>query len=746
MLSNEKYLNIVLEYIENGSLAGIVKKFNPFEEGLVSVFIEQVLQGLKYLHAQGLVHRDIKGANLLTTKDGTVKLADFGVAMKLTESIKSMSIVGTPYWMAPEIVEQSGRCTTSCDIWSVGCTVIELLTGKPPYFELEPMSALYRIVQDEYPPIPSTVSPVLKDFLIKCFQKEPFFRLSAVELLKHPWFRKADEIVEDQEMKENLYGEASKNYSESVRSSVKYSENYTVQSKYSTFSCKESEYGTEDEETTALEEILNTLDQTSSPKTLYALLELISGPNNVISKCKGVIPIIKQILDELDEGEMLHLALQITNILSVNHNLQPLVACSGLLSSSLRFIGEEYNKELRIETAFLIGSLFQAQGHTVELLLASGGIEATIKLLDPNFNENKELVIIGIDCLLSLLENSEKEYIRICASFGTIERLALTLHNISADSVYESYTEKVTDLLLIFSTSVECVIEKFCEEDVLSIIVTSIPCLNSNAKLQVMNVLKNLASHRNLQNRLENAGFVSDIVKIVKNESDDDVLLASILTLNSLCILSPARQEQAVLAGVVPVLQSFPNIPGKLFQLSTSLLCSFASASIASKSILHKSRTFEHLLKIEPMPIYVFDALASWISSDTKRCKRLLCDNHIQKLVNVFNSNEETLPGMAKIFGSDSELSQIIGLQSNFLEGLFTKLSSWKNDPGKGKSCLEILLAITSKHPKPRVLLDEKGFYPIILAILHSSRDDDLVVIEEITTTLLSIYSGKLIT
>ena len=164
-------------------MAGIIKKFNPFDEALVSVFIEQVLQGLSYLHSQGLVHRDIKGANLLTTKDGTVKLADFGVAMKLTESFKSMSIVGTPYWMAPEIVEQSGRCTTSCDIWSVGCTVIELLTGKPPYFELEPMSALYRIVQDEYPPIPSQASPVLRDFLIKCFQKEPFFRLSANELL-----------------------------------------------------------------------------------------------------------------------------------------------------------------------------------------------------------------------------------------------------------------------------------------------------------------------------------------------------------------------------------------------------------------------------------------------------------------------------------------------------------------------------------------------------------------------------------
>ena len=83
--------------MEIGSLSSIIKKFSSFQENLVAFFINQVLKGLKYLHSQGVVHRDIKGANLLMTKDGTVKLADFGVAMKLTESAKSMSIVGTPY-------------------------------------------------------------------------------------------------------------------------------------------------------------------------------------------------------------------------------------------------------------------------------------------------------------------------------------------------------------------------------------------------------------------------------------------------------------------------------------------------------------------------------------------------------------------------------------------------------------------------------------------------------------------------
>ncbi|MCE5165893.1 MAP3K epsilon protein kinase 1 [Datura stramonium] len=106
-LKTKTHLFIILEYVENGSLANIVKpnKFGPFPESLVAVYISQVLEGLVYLHEQGVIHRDIKGANILTTKEGLVKLADFGVATKLTEAdVNTHSVVGTPYWMAPELV------------------------------------------------------------------------------------------------------------------------------------------------------------------------------------------------------------------------------------------------------------------------------------------------------------------------------------------------------------------------------------------------------------------------------------------------------------------------------------------------------------------------------------------------------------------------------------------------------------------------------------------------------------------
>lgn len=190
-LKAKTHLFIILEYVENGSLANIIKpnKFGPFPESLVAHFISQVLEGLVYLHEQGVIHRDIKGANILTTKEGLVKLADFGVATKLTEAdVNTHSVVGTPYWMAPEVIELSGVCAAS-DIWSVGCTVIELLTCVPPYYDLQPMPALFRIVQDEHPPIPDSLSPAITDFLRQCFQKDARQRPDAKTLLSHPWLQ-----------------------------------------------------------------------------------------------------------------------------------------------------------------------------------------------------------------------------------------------------------------------------------------------------------------------------------------------------------------------------------------------------------------------------------------------------------------------------------------------------------------------------------------------------------------------------
>jgi hypothetical protein len=199
------FLDIVMEYVEGGSLYSIVQKIrnshsgdaassstpqHVFPERTVASFVAQVARGLDYLHQQGVVHRDIKGANILVTKNSDVKLADFGVSTKRGTDAHTASskvdVAGTPYWMAPEIITLSG-CSTASDIWSVGCTVIELLTGFPPYHELSDVTALFRIVTDECPPLPTDVSHDCQNFLRACFTKDMNARATARDLLSHPW-------------------------------------------------------------------------------------------------------------------------------------------------------------------------------------------------------------------------------------------------------------------------------------------------------------------------------------------------------------------------------------------------------------------------------------------------------------------------------------------------------------------------------------------------------------------------------
>ncbi|KAJ3059209.1 hypothetical protein HK102_010099, partial [Quaeritorhiza haematococci] len=146
-MKKDGFLNIVLEYVENGSLFHLLKTFGTIPETLIINYVVQVLRGLEYLHAMGIVHCDLKAANILTTKGGNVKLSDFGVSKQLNVLDKdSKAVVGTPNWMAPEIIELNGA-TTASDIWSLGCTIVEMLTGKPPYSDLMPMTALFRIVE-----------------------------------------------------------------------------------------------------------------------------------------------------------------------------------------------------------------------------------------------------------------------------------------------------------------------------------------------------------------------------------------------------------------------------------------------------------------------------------------------------------------------------------------------------------------------------------------------------------------------
>ncbi|KAG9018377.1 hypothetical protein FRB93_000080 [Tulasnella sp. JGI-2019a] len=197
MVRDDDSLHIVLEYVENGSLGQTLKAFGKFNEKLVATYVTKILEGLHFLHEQQVVHCDLKAANILSTKNGNIKLSDFGVSLALNamESAKENeniqdNVAGTPNWMAPEVIELKGASTAS-DIWSLGCTVVELLTGRPPYSDIgNSLSVMFRIVDDDAPPIPEGCSEPLRDFLTLCFRKNPADRPTADVLFEHPWLKR----------------------------------------------------------------------------------------------------------------------------------------------------------------------------------------------------------------------------------------------------------------------------------------------------------------------------------------------------------------------------------------------------------------------------------------------------------------------------------------------------------------------------------------------------------------------------
>lgn len=189
---------VVMEYMGGGCLTEVLEQFDyvKMKEDQIATVCKHTLSGLQYIHKLHRIHRDIKSDNILIGDDGAVKLADFGYAAQLTQDKqKRNTIVGTPYWMAPELI-RGQNYDIKVDIWSLGIMAMEMAEGEPPYMEFPPLRALFLITTKGIPDLkePGMWSPEFKDFVKKCLDKDPSTRPDTNTLLKHPFLKKACDI------------------------------------------------------------------------------------------------------------------------------------------------------------------------------------------------------------------------------------------------------------------------------------------------------------------------------------------------------------------------------------------------------------------------------------------------------------------------------------------------------------------------------------------------------------------------
>ncbi|KAI8894704.1 kinase-like domain-containing protein, partial [Globomyces pollinis-pini] len=181
--------NVYLEYVSGGTVASGIAQYGKFDETITRSFTAQILCGLEYLHDRDIIHRDIKGANVLVTSEGVAKISDFGISKKneyaAYHRMTRLSFQGTVPWMAPEVARGKGY-SAKVDIWSCGCLVLEMLSGKLPWHNVRGQ-VIYLLGTGNAPPIPPSIADAPREFISTTFEIDPEKRPTASDLLDHPF-------------------------------------------------------------------------------------------------------------------------------------------------------------------------------------------------------------------------------------------------------------------------------------------------------------------------------------------------------------------------------------------------------------------------------------------------------------------------------------------------------------------------------------------------------------------------------
>ncbi|KAH3679617.1 hypothetical protein WICMUC_000849 [Wickerhamomyces mucosus] len=731
---NEQKLLIFLEYCSGGSLRSLYKNSNPLSEDYVVTLLIQVINGLIYLHGQGVVHRDVKAANILLTNTGDVKLTDFGVSTKVsTKTIKTYSIAGTPNWMAPEIISMDGTSTAS-DIWSLGATVVELLTGEPLYSNLNEMAALHAIVTDEFPPIPENISNLCRDFLIQCFEKQPAKRITARELSQHPWLNQKTTTAHSEDERNQIKNNLSQvELRETARdfNSIKRFNTRKYLPSSNIFKHAESNLSKDELSNDFKGLTLNNNDLKCSVKLFEPIakstIKSQSFKHLLIAKdfqsldAIEAIQILKRGYDKeiCNEEILLKLLQSIERKTSLNKIIT--VECLVLLQlvlmndkklissfvnlaalpTLIKILQQKNSLELRGLAADILSLCFKDDPKHVTSFIHCGGLKITLKFLDIVSKSNMKQVMLIIEVLYTvisknLLPRKDLQLI-ISSSDSFVEGFIRAFQKVVECGDHLKLTDKIIYILINFHTARLVSLSTTSLKNIFMIYEN----LSRDNQLLILKFLKTI----NVNDLDKDSQLLQFLVSILKTLLDNsETIVIDNFMLNSVCSfifsyshLDRGKQLDLIRLGVLSRFQKVINLKLASSEYIIPLVCEFAFNSEILKIIWTKRdmTLLQNYSELLLDPVWQANALDSLLSLHEKIgndvvSKYLLKDKY-QNLIQSFLVDESLnydlyLQRLIRFFHTYSKsivINQIRLLffnNSTVIDAIFKRIKQYKSD------------------------------------------------------------------
>jgi hypothetical protein len=453
-------LYICMEYAPNGSLLDKARA-SPMDERAISEYMRQVLEGLVYLHAQGVVHHDIKGSNILLSADDKVKLADFGTSLRGDYSSVSdgTRMMGTPFWMSPERI-RDGMITEKSDIWAVGITAIELFTGGyPPYMDigLNAIQASYKIAMGNPPPIPPSMSSKTINFLELCFNQEPELRCSAGVLLETCPFlatklpirddsREFGDILIYEDKTESLHTFVDKDdevYPEYVECESPCDCYYDPEDESTDDDLFMIEGGEEeecDEAVVVKRRRVRAALEENSIDTLFAMMDPTVA--DYIASMHGVGEIADALFDTAAASSTVVSTLRLINrMITMSESVCEAVCNIGCVPEILKF-SKATDIKIRLQVADFIANMI-TRPRFQSVVVACGCLKSLNDLLNGPYEENKDIIHTAVKCIILILNRSTqcelRNFASILARKGVFPKLIATIGHAGKYTAWSPY-------------------------------------------------------------------------------------------------------------------------------------------------------------------------------------------------------------------------------------------------------------------------------------------------------------------